>query len=221
MAYNLVNQHVAESYRNNIDVNPLQAEGMFNAARFLANTLGNRKPPGINNVYVYYTLSKLAFQFGGYKTARFGYDKLGSLKIPDMWQEEIEVDSLKVKCKPNSDKEGIQMNTNPLAFLLGQDSSNGIGVPTIYNQASFDSLPLVEFRPTRNLLPKRVTELLRTDPPNAMQKSKSRAKKPVNSSIDQWGEGGDNEQVMSFADNDMQNSDMFTLKMMENLDHST
>jgi hypothetical protein len=51
MAYNLVNQYVAESYRSNIDVNPLQAEGMFNAARFLANALANRKPPGINSVY--------------------------------------------------------------------------------------------------------------------------------------------------------------------------
>ena len=90
------------------------------------------------------------------------------MKIPDLWQEEIEVDALKIKCKPNSDRENFQMNTNPLAVFIGQENSANLGIPTVYNQASFDSLPLVEFTPSRNLMPKRVLELLRTDPPNEM-----------------------------------------------------
>jgi len=58
-------------------------------------------------VFVYYTLSKQAYQFEAYKAARFGYEKLNSLKIPDAWQEEIEIDAMKIKTKPNSDRDGF------------------------------------------------------------------------------------------------------------------
>jgi len=114
------------------------------------------------------------------------------------------------------------MNTNPLSFLVGGDNSAGSGIPTIYNLASFDSLPLVEFRPSKNILPKRALELLRSDPPalDGTSKPAGAKKGAKNSGIDQWGDEGVSEQVMAFGDNadEMQN-DLFMLKLMESLDH--
>jgi|LauGreDrversion4_2_1035121.scaffolds.fasta_scaffold138934_3 hypothetical protein len=73
---------------------------------------------------------------------------------------------MKVKTKPNSDVDRFSMDTNPLSIFMGHEQASAIGVPTIFNQASFDSLPLVEFVPHKSLNPKRVIELLRMDPPN-------------------------------------------------------
>lgn len=192
----------------------MQNEAMFNAARFLANTLGKRQPTGINQVYVYYTLSKLAYEFEAFKTARYGYEKLNSMKLPDQWMEDIEVDGLKIKCKPNSDRDGFQMNTNPLSFLVGGDNAAGIGIPTIHNLASFDSLPLIEFRLGKNIAPKRALELLRSDPP-AGEGTKPVKKGKSTGGVDQWGDEGVSEQVMAFGDNadEMQN-DLFMMHLM-------
>lgn len=64
---------------------PLFNVAIFNAARFLVSNIGKRQPLGINKVYVYYALSFLGFKFEAYKTARFGCEKLQSLKIPIAW----------------------------------------------------------------------------------------------------------------------------------------
>lgn len=85
------------------------------------------------------------------------------MKIPDAWAEDIEVDALKIRCKPNSDSENHSMNVSPLAAIAG-DAAMGVGIPPMYNFGSFDSLPLVEFMPTKQVHPKRVLELLKTDP---------------------------------------------------------
>jgi len=47
--------------------------------------LGKRAPLGVNKVYIYYALSFLGFKFEAYKTARFGYEKLQTLKVPVQW----------------------------------------------------------------------------------------------------------------------------------------
>lgn len=81
-AYNLVNRYIDENGRDIIQT-PLFMESAFNAARFLANNLNSKTPQGINLVFVYFTLSKLGYQFEAYKTARYGYEKLHTLKLPD------------------------------------------------------------------------------------------------------------------------------------------
>jgi intraflagellar transport protein 122 len=81
-AYHLVNKYIDEQSREIIQT-PLFIEAAFNAARFLANNLKSKVPEGLNLVFVYFTLSKLGFLFEAYKTARFGYEKLQSLKLPD------------------------------------------------------------------------------------------------------------------------------------------
>ena len=86
---------------------PLFNVSIFNAARFLVSNMGKRQPLGINKVYIYYALSFLGFKFEAYKTARFGYEKLQSLKIPTSWQDDVDLANLKVRAKPFSDKEGF------------------------------------------------------------------------------------------------------------------
>jgi len=169
-AYHLINKYIDESGREIIQA-PLFCESAFNAARFLANNLKSKVPTGVNLVYVYFALSKLGFQFEAFKTARFGFEKLQNLKVPDQWAEEIEVDALKIRCKPNSDREGFSMNVSPLATIAG-DAAQNVGLPPVYNFASFDSLPLVEFVPQKQLHPKRVLELLKTDPTEGGDKQK-------------------------------------------------
>jgi hypothetical protein len=85
-----------------------------------------------------------------------------------MWAEEIEVDALKIRCKPNADRENFGLHVSPLSAIAGDNAAN-VGVPPVYNFGSFDSLPLVEFVPQKGIAPKRVMELLRTDPLESKQ----------------------------------------------------
>jgi hypothetical protein len=112
------------------------------------------------------------------------------------------------------------MDTNPLSVFIGQEQAAMIGVPTIFNQASFDSLPLVEFIPHKSLNPKRVHELLRMDPPNAMMKADRKPAKPTKkkgADAGGWAED-DQEQVISFSEQNEMETDVFTLKLLESLD---
>ena len=58
-------------------------------------------------MYIYHTLATLGFKFEAYLTARLGYEMLTNMKVPDHLIEEIEVEALKIKTKPISDKEGF------------------------------------------------------------------------------------------------------------------
>jgi intraflagellar transport protein 122 len=158
-AYHLVSRYLEESYRSMIQ-GELYNESVFNAARFLVNKLGTRKPEGISTVYVFYTLATLGFKFEMYKTSREGFEKLQSLKIPPKMVGQIEVQHLKLRSKPFQDKEG------PLSNPRGDWSTIG-GGNTVINFGSFDSLPLVEFTPDPSIPPMRVKELLRMDPPTS------------------------------------------------------
>ncbi len=82
-------------------------EAIFNASRYLVNNVGKRNPLGINKVYIFYALAHLGAKFEAYKTARFGFEKLQSLKIPVAWQDDVDLSNMKVRSKPFSDKEGF------------------------------------------------------------------------------------------------------------------
>jgi hypothetical protein len=156
---------------------------------FLANNLNVKKVPfGINLVFVYFTIAKLGFQLEAYKSARMGFEKLKTLKVPSNWIDEVEVDALKIKCKPNADREGLGSNSGPLASLIGENASS-MGVQSIVNFCSFDSLPLVEFIPAKNLNPKRVMELLRADPSedfSGAPSKKPQGKQPRGKGVSEW-----------------------------------
>ena len=91
------------------------------------------------------------------------------------------------------------MNVSPLAQIAGEAAAN-VGLPPVYNFASFDSLPLVEFVPSKQIHPKRVLELLKTDPTEDQGRSgpaKSRGPKG-NQAVSEW--NNEQEQVMSFSE---------------------
>jgi intraflagellar transport protein 122 len=170
-AYQLIHKFIEESYQAVIQ-GPVFNEAIFNAARFLVNNLGKRQPLGIQIVYIYYALSYLGFKFEAFKTARFGYEKLQNLKIPNAWQDDIDLATLKVRAKPFSDKEVFAqicnrcMNTNALISQgNGGDACTTCGHPFIRNFIGFDTLPLVEFTPKADIPAKKVLEFLKMDPP--------------------------------------------------------
>jgi len=72
------------------------------------------------------------------------------LRVPNAWQDDIDLANLKVRSKPFSDKEGFQvicnrcMNTNSM-LSSGGDICSSCGHPFVRNFIGFDTLPLVEF----------------------------------------------------------------------------
>jgi intraflagellar transport protein 122 len=173
-AYSLVNTYIEEtSYtKTSAFSDEVIQEAIFNASRFLVNNLGSRVPNGINIVYVFYAMATLGYKFEAFKTAREGFEKLLSLKVPKAWQERVDIDHLKIRAKPYNDKEGLAWTcnrcicVNPLINPKG-DFCVQCGAPGIRNFGSFDCLPLVEFVPEPNIPPVRVKELLKMDPPSA------------------------------------------------------
>ena len=155
---------------------PNYEEGIFNGCRFLLNSLPATTPSGINKLYVYYSLGRLATKLGAYQTARSSYEKLQSLKVPIEWQEEVELSALSVKSKPFQDKEELFticyrcMNTNP--SLTSIDSCTYCKHPIIRSFVSFQALPLVEFEPHSSISYKKAIQLLNSEIPYNINKAK-------------------------------------------------
>jgi len=221
-AYNYVHRLIEDPYHSMVH-GSLINETIFNASRFLVNSISNLNLPGINKVYIYYALSLLGTRFEAYRTARFGYEKLQTLKISPEWQEEIDLASLKIRCKPFSDKEGYQpvcnrcMNINALINQNG-DHCTACGHPFVRNFIGFDTLPLVEFVPNKNISNKTVIELLKEEPEDTSNQSKQSPSKSHKQANDGWKENmyGE-EQTLTFQHNaqDDTENDLFTQRMLE------
>ena len=219
-AYDYVHRLIEDPYHSMVH-GALINETIFNASRFLVNSISNMSLPGINKVYIYYALSLLGGKFEAFRTARYGYEKLQTLKISPEWQEEIDLASLKIRCKPFSDKEGYQpvcnrcMNINALINQTG-DHCTACGHPFIRNFIGFDTLPLVEFVPERGIPHKRVMELLKEEPDDSgTQTPHTRASEAQN---DGWKEQiyGD-EQTLQFNNQQQDDgeNDLFNQRMLE------
>lgn len=102
------------------------------------------------------------------------------------------------------------ITVNPLTNNAG-DACTTCGCPIVRNFGSFDSLPLVEFAPDASIPPARVKELLKSDAPMA-------------------GGGGargggwnqrvsEQEQVLSMAQDEGLENDLFAQCLLENTDH--
>ena len=173
-AYSLVSNYIESNNRLIVAGDDLYLESVFNASRFLVNSLGGRTPNGINIVAVFYTMATLGYKQGAFKTAREGYEKLLSLRVPKTWADKIDLEHLKIRSKPYNDKEGLAwtcnrcITANPLINPKG-DFCITCGSPAVRNFGSFDCLPLVEFVPDPSIPPMRVKELLKMDPPTTSE----------------------------------------------------
>jgi hypothetical protein len=83
-AYNLVYKFTEEQY-GAMAQGALFTESIFNAARFLDTNMPAKNPVGVSKVSVYYALASLGYKQENYKTARYGYEQLGNLKVPSAW----------------------------------------------------------------------------------------------------------------------------------------
>ncbi|KAK7247740.1 intraflagellar transport-like protein [Aureococcus anophagefferens] len=146
---------------------PLQPEVLFQCARFLVNGLGAREAPhGISKVKILFALAKQAKHLGAYKLARFAYDKLQHMKVPDEWQEQLDVDMLTIHSKPVRDNPELlpvcyrcgaanallnpATNAATLSNKVGDERSRDVctscGHPFVRSFLNFEILPLCKPR---------------------------------------------------------------------------
>jgi intraflagellar transport protein 122 len=138
----------------------LQPEVLFQSARFLLNALGTSDAPhGVSRVKILCTLAKMAKQLGAFKLAQTVYHQLQHLKLPEAWQEQVDIDTLTIQAKSTfSDSQELLPicyrcgTSNPLlnpftsAFSHGDVCTN-CGHPFVRSFVTLDILPLVEFVP--------------------------------------------------------------------------
>mmetsp|Transcript_14244 Transcript_14244/g.14232 ORF Transcript_14244/g.14232 Transcript_14244/m.14232 type:complete len:272 (-) Transcript_14244:25-840(-) len=184
--------------------------------------MSSKSLPGINKMNIYYGLSHMGSKFEAFRTARFGYEKLQSLKISPEWQEQIDLAALKIRCKPFSDKEQYQpicnrcMNANALVNQTG-DHCSACGHPFVRNFVGFDTLPLVEFMPESRIPLSNAIELLKEEPDETISSPSSRPSQRTKPESDGWKENiYSEEQTLTFnQQNNQDENDLFTQRMLE------
>ena len=151
----------------------LQPEMLFQVSRYLINSLSQSDPPnGISLVNILYTLAKQSKVLGAFKLARFTYDRLQQLKVPESWEDNIDLDMMTIQAKPVRDNPELAPvcyrcgSTNPLLnpfsnkFTMGDRCTN-CGHPFIRSFVNFDILPLVEFFPESDVSDVKALEMLK------------------------------------------------------------
>ena len=151
----------------------LQPEMLFQVSRYLINSMSQSDPPkGISLVNTLYTLAKQSKVLGAYKLARFSYDRLQQLKVPESWEDNIDLDMMTIQAKPVRDNPELAPvcyrcgSTNPLLnpfsnkFTMGDRCTN-CGHPFIRSFINFDILPLVEFFPNMDISDAKAVEMLK------------------------------------------------------------
>lgn len=144
-AYDIIHRHVHAPFRT------VPSTDLFNVSRVLLMRIMNRPAPkGVSRVNVLYILAKLAVEMEAYKLARFTYTKLQSMVLPAAWKTEVELQSLLLRGRPFTDKEGLlptcyRCNAiNPLLNPQG-DFCTTCGSAILRSYLTFEPLPLVEF----------------------------------------------------------------------------
>jgi hypothetical protein len=145
----------------------------LNAALFLLNSLApNALPHGISLLRILTTLARSAKELGAYKLARYAYEKLHGLVLPDgEARDSLEVDMLAIQATPVRDKQELL----PVCFLSGQtvpllnphglgDVSPSCGHFLIRSFVNYEVLPLIEFVPSAGISDDEALELIRSSP---------------------------------------------------------
>ncbi|KAJ1445177.1 hypothetical protein M885DRAFT_550763 [Pelagophyceae sp. CCMP2097] len=164
----------------------LRPDVLFQCARFVVNALGaNEAPHGISRVKVLYTLAKQSKHLGAFKLARFAYEKLGSMKVPEAWADDLDLDMLAIHSKPVRDNAELlpvcyrcgatnallnpvmqHASAGPYAERAHCDMCTSCGHPFIRSFLNFEILPLIEFLPEAGLTDDEAKELVREAPPD-------------------------------------------------------
>ena len=129
-AYDIIYKYIEEPFSS--DLLTIENTELFNICRFLVNKMNEVKSNNkllkmISPAYIYYALAFLAKQLEAYKTARFSFEKLNTLKFPQSWQHKIDYEIMSIRSKPYFDKDNSDyipmcyrcLNTNTILNPLG------------------------------------------------------------------------------------------------------
>jgi len=168
-AYSFVHMAIDEPFHSMFPSTLLNI-GRFLLCKFSDPSQRAEMPLGISLAYVLHTLAKHGEHLEAYKTARFAYNKLQSLKMPLEWQDQIDLACVITRSKPFSDKEELLPvcyrcgTLNPLVNSQGDVCIN-CGATFIRSFVTFDHLPLVEFELEGGISDSEAMQLLNAVPP--------------------------------------------------------
>ncbi|KJH46100.1 hypothetical protein DICVIV_07832 [Dictyocaulus viviparus] len=140
-------------------------ETLLNMSRYLA---AKKPTPNISQVLIFYTMAKIGRELGAYKMARNALERLGSLRIPQRLQRDVELMTVNIRAKPFSDAEDL-LPVCPRCGLNNQLTyeMNCIHCKTnfVYSFATFEVLPLLEFTIDESLSIDEAVKLVESEPP--------------------------------------------------------
>lgn len=144
-AYHSLHRYLEEPFTS------LLPEALFNIAQFLLAETSNHCPKGISNFAIMYALSKQARTLGANKLAKQLFDKMQTLRIPQKFQEQVEIQTIATRSKSYSDPEELlpmcyRCSTyNPLASNLNKCVN--CGQKFVYSYVSFGKSIFVILNP--------------------------------------------------------------------------
>lgn len=185
-AYDLIYKYIEEPFSS--DLLSTESSWIFNKCKYMINTLTNYKFVSKNNFikgisisYIFYAAAFLAKQFDTNKTARFCFEKLNNLNIPNYWKSKIDFEIMTIRAKPYTDIESQLplcfrcLTSNPLINILG-DKCTLCGYNFVRSSISYEILPLVEFIIPNEITDEKAIELIKQVAPsnysNTIEKTK-------------------------------------------------
>ncbi|XP_972704.1 intraflagellar transport protein 122 homolog [Tribolium castaneum] len=170
-AFHAVHRYLEEPFTS------YMPEALFNISRFLmTETNHNNRPKGISLFAILYCLSKQARKLGANKLAKQILDRMQTLRIPQKFQEQVEIATIAARARPYSDPEELlpmcyRCSTyNPLASA--SNKCVNCGQKFVHSYVSFEILPLVEFVLQDGISDIEAVRLIET-PPNDLGKEEN------------------------------------------------
>ncbi|XP_066911742.1 intraflagellar transport protein 122 homolog isoform X2 [Clytia hemisphaerica] len=186
-------------------------EALFNMGRFLLHSSINETPHGVSRLHALLTVAKQGKTLGAYKLSRYAFDKLQTMRVPQRFQQNIDVGSMTIRSKPFQDNQDLLSmcyrcsTTNPLLNNKGNQCIN-CSQPFIHSFIGFEVLPLVEFILEDGISDEEAVRLIKMD---SLSGSSPR---------DHWQESGNDQSQSMRLENDTggldEDDDPFTSKLM-------
>lgn len=100
-AYDTIHRYLEEPFT------AYMPEALFNISRFLMVEIARTKPAGVSRFAVYFTLAKQARKLGANKLAKQMLDKLIQFKVPEKFEEQLEIATVAIRARPYHDPEEL------------------------------------------------------------------------------------------------------------------
>ena len=211
-AYDYIYKYIEEPF--NSDIISMSEQSLFNACIFLVNKITSMnsflsQAKDISPSYIFYSLGMLAKKFEAYKTAQFCFQKLANLQFPQSWAEKIDKEIMNIRTKPCLDGETLTptcpncKHSNALINTNG-DFCSFCNAPFIRCSLSFEILPLIEFKPKKEISSDNAIDIIRQ---GTVEKMKSNI-------LSKNSGRGENSLKINMNDS---NNDLFDNKLMDQI----